>query len=105
MLFTKRDWSGAENLPTQGGFVVCPNHFSYVDPLVFAHFLVDNGHPPRFLGKAERVPGARRRAPSSRHADQIPVYRESGRAADAYRAAVDGGAGRQVRRRSTPRAR
>ena len=45
------------------------------------------GRSPRFLGKNEvfRVPvvGA-----VLRSADQIPVYRESGRAADAYRAAV-----------------
>ena len=88
MLFTKREWSGAQNLPTQGGYVVCPNHYSYVEPLAFGHFLVDHGHSPRYLGKAEVF-----RAPVVgaivRHADQIPVYRESGRAADAYRAAVE----------------
>jgi 1-acyl-sn-glycerol-3-phosphate acyltransferase len=88
MLFTRREWSGAENLPTQGGYVVCPNHYSYVEPLAFGHFLVDNGHSPRYLGKVEVF-----RAPIVgaivRHADQIPVYRETGRAADAYRAAVE----------------
>ena len=87
MLFTKREWSGAENLPAQGGYVVCPNHYSYLEPLVFGHFLVDNGHSPRYLGKIEVF-----RAPVVgaivRGADQIPVYRESGRANDAYRAAV-----------------
>ena len=97
MLFTKREWSGAENLPTEGGYVVCPNHYSYLEPLVFGHFLVDHGHSPRYLGKVEVF-----RAPVVgaivRGADQIPVYRESGRAHDAYRAAVDGGAGRQGRR-------
>ncbi len=84
---TRREWSGAENLPTEGGWVVCPNHVSHVDPLAFAHFLVDHGRSPRFLGKTEvfRVPvvGA-----VLRSADQIPVHRESGRAADAYRSAV-----------------
>ncbi len=88
MLLTRRAWSGAENLPTEGGWVVCPNHVSHVDPLAFAHFLVDHGRSPRFLGKNEvfRVPvvGA-----VLRSADQIPVHRESGRAADAYRSAVD----------------
>ncbi|MBM6400480.1 lysophospholipid acyltransferase family protein [Phycicoccus sonneratiae] len=87
-VLTRRDWSGAEHLPTEGGWVVCPNHVSHVDPLAFAHFLVDHGRSPRFLGKNEvfRVPfvGA-----VLRSADQIPVYRESGRAADAYRAAVE----------------
>ncbi len=87
MLFTKREWSGAENLPAEGGYVICPNHYSYLEPLVFGHFLVDHGHAPRYLGKVEvfkaPVVGA-----IVRNADQIPVYRESGRAADAYRAAV-----------------
>jgi len=87
MLFTKREWSGVENLPTQGGYVVCPNHYSYLEPFVFGHFLVDNGHSPRYLGKVEvftaPVVGA-----IVRNADQIPVHRESGRANDAYRAAV-----------------
>jgi 1-acyl-sn-glycerol-3-phosphate acyltransferase len=86
-LFTRREWSGAERLPTQGGWVVCTNHYSYADPFVFGHFLIDHGCSPRFLGKVEvfRVPvlGAVLRA-----ADQIPVHRESGRAVDAYRSAV-----------------
>ena len=58
MLLTRRDWRGAEHFPSSGGFLVCPNHISYVDPLAFAHFLYDNGHPPFFLGKQEvfRVP-------------------------------------------------
>jgi 1-acyl-sn-glycerol-3-phosphate acyltransferase len=87
MVVTKRDWRGAEHLPTSGGFVVAPNHLSYVDPLAFAHFLVDNGRPPFFLGKEGvfRVPivGA-----ILRGAEQIPVYRNTGQAADAFRAAV-----------------
>ncbi|KRE61698.1 lysophospholipid acyltransferase family protein [Nostocoides sp. Soil756] len=88
MALTRRDWAGAEHLPTEGGWVVCTNHTSYLDPLAFAHFMVDHGRAPRFLGKNEvfRVPvvGA-----VLRSADQIPVYRESGRAVDAYRAAVE----------------
>ena len=88
MLFTRREWSGAENLPSEGGYVVCPNHYSFVEPLVFGHFLVDNGHSPRYLGKVEvfRLPIV---GPIVRRADQIPVYRESERASDAYRAAVE----------------
>lgn len=88
MLLTKRDWRGVEHLPTTGGFVAAPNHLSYFDPLAFAHFLVDNDHPPYFLGKEAvfRVPvvGA-----ILRGAQQIPVYRNTGQAADAFRAAVD----------------
>lgn len=87
MAFTTRRWSGAENLPPEGGFVAVTNHYSHVDPLVFGHFLVDHGYSPRYLGKIEvfRVPvvGA-----VLRGADQIPVHRETGRASDAYRSAV-----------------
>ena len=87
MLLTKRDWRGWEHLPRTGGFVVSPNHISHVDPLAFAHFMFDSGHPPYFLGKESvfRVPvvGA-----ILRGAEQIPVYRNTGRAADAFRAAV-----------------
>lgn len=87
MALTRRDWSGEENLPTDTGYVVCPNHLSHIDPLAFAHFLFDNGHVPLFLGKVEvfNVPvvGA-----ILRGAEQIPVYRETGQAAGAYRAAV-----------------
>ncbi len=87
MVLTKRDWRGAENLPATAGFVAAPNHLSYVDPLSFAHFLVDHDRPPFFLGKEGvfRIPvvGA-----ILRGAEQIPVYRNTGQAADAFRAAV-----------------
>lgn len=88
LLLTKRDWRGWEHFPASGGFVVAPNHVSHVDPLAFAHYLYDSGHPPFFLGKEAvfRVPvvGA-----ILRGAQQIPVYRNTGRAADAFRAAVE----------------
>src|SRR5436190_11987574 len=84
---TKRDWRGVENLPKTGGFVVTPNHLSHLDPLTFAHFMYDNGREPYFLGKEGvfRVPvvGA-----ILRGAEQIPVYRNTGKAVDAFRAAV-----------------
>jgi 1-acyl-sn-glycerol-3-phosphate acyltransferase len=87
MVLTRRDWSGSENLPTEGGWVVVTNHNSHLDPLFFAHYMVDHGRSPRFLGKIEvfNVPvvGA-----VLRSADQIPVHRESGQAVDAYRSAV-----------------
>lgn len=87
MVLTKRDWHGAEHLPRSGGFVVAPNHLSHLDPVIFAHFMYDNGREPYFLGKEGvfRVPvvGA-----ILRGAQQIPVYRNTGRAADAFRAAV-----------------
>ncbi len=86
-LLTKRDWAGEENLP-ETGYVAVTNHYSYLEPLVLGHFLVDHGHTPHYLGKIEvfRIPvvGGILRA-----ADQIPVHRESGRAVDAYRSAVE----------------
>lgn len=89
MVLTKRDWRGAENFPEQGGFVVSPNHISYADPLPFAHFLYDNDHPPYFLAKDSlfKLPAV---GWIVRRSGQIPVYRNSAAAADAYRAAVEG---------------
>ncbi|MEO6997498.1 MAG: lysophospholipid acyltransferase family protein [Terracoccus sp.] len=87
MVLTKRDWRGVENLPTSGGFIVSPNHISYVDPLVFAHFMFDSGREAYFLGKESlfTIPVA---GAVLRRSGQIPVYRGSAAAADSYRAAV-----------------
>jgi 1-acyl-sn-glycerol-3-phosphate acyltransferase len=87
MLLTRRRWTHTDRLPATGGVVVVPNHLSHVDPLVVAHYLYDNGRLPRFLAKAslfdvffvgQILRGAR----------QIPVYRESREAGDAFREAV-----------------
>jgi 1-acyl-sn-glycerol-3-phosphate acyltransferase len=87
MLLTRRDWRGWEHLPEDGGFVVAPNHVSHVDPLTFAHFMHDSGREAYFLGKEAVF-----RAPVAgwivRNAQQIPVYRNTGNAAQAFRAAV-----------------
>ena len=94
LLLTKHDWRGTENLRagihpdgSQESIVVCPNHISWFDPLESAHFLYDNGRPPRYLGKESvfRVPIAGR---IIRGAGQIPVYRETKDAAASVRAAV-----------------
>ncbi len=87
MLLTKRDWRGLENIPREGGFVISPNHFSYFDPLSFAHFVYDSGRPPRFLAKEAvfRIPVIGKLFTA---ADQIPVYRNSADAASAFRRAV-----------------
>jgi 1-acyl-sn-glycerol-3-phosphate acyltransferase len=87
MVFTRRDWSGAEYLPSAGGFVVCPNHISHVDPFAFAHFLYDNGYPPFFLAKSE-VFGIPVLGRLLTWAQQIPVYRGTSQAAQAFSAAV-----------------
>jgi 1-acyl-sn-glycerol-3-phosphate acyltransferase len=87
MVLTRRDWQGGNNLPASGGCVVAVNHVSEFDPLPFAHFVYDNGRIPRFLGKAEvfKVPIAGRILAS---AGQIPVYRLTSDAAQAFSAAV-----------------
>lgn len=85
-LVTRRDWSGGEHLPTEGGFIVAANHYSEVDPLMLAHFLVDHGRPPFFLAKSSlfEVPGL---GAALRHLQQVPVYRASSKAGDALVAA------------------
>ena len=83
----KRDWRGAENIPASGPIICVSNHISYLDPLVFAHFLHDNGRAPRFLGKAELftlpIVGT-----VLRGAGQVPVERESANARHAFDHAI-----------------
>jgi 1-acyl-sn-glycerol-3-phosphate acyltransferase len=75
-LFMSRDWKGAQNIPAQGRVIVASNHMSYLDVLVFSHFLYRNGRAPRYLGKANifRVPVIGRILLA---AGQIPVERET----------------------------
>jgi 1-acyl-sn-glycerol-3-phosphate acyltransferase len=86
-LFTRQDWRGAEHLPTDTGFVACVNHISYLDPLSVAHFLHDNGYPPRFLAKESlfRIPVGGR---IMHGAGQIPVRRGAADAGQALGAAM-----------------
>ena len=88
LLLTKRDWHGMQHLPKDGGWIAAPNHMSYFDPFVVALFLYDSGFPPFFLGKEAvfRIPVFGKLVKWS---GQIPVYRGTGQAAGAYRAAVD----------------
>ncbi|KJY38397.1 MULTISPECIES: 1-acyl-sn-glycerol-3-phosphate acyltransferase [Streptomyces] len=83
----KRDWRGMEHIPADGGFITAVNHNSYLDPLSYAHFQYNTGRVPRLLAKAGlfKVPfvGA-----ILRGSGQIPVYRETTNALDAFRAAV-----------------
>jgi 1-acyl-sn-glycerol-3-phosphate acyltransferase len=87
MLVTRRDWRGVEKLPTDGGFVLAPNHISHLDPILISHFMVDHGVTPRFLAKdtlfAVKGLGAILTA-----AEQIPVHRSTEGAAQSLRSAV-----------------
>jgi 1-acyl-sn-glycerol-3-phosphate acyltransferase len=87
IVFTKRDWRGASNIPAEGGLIVVSNHMTYADPLAIGHFLYDNGRAPRFLAKASlfKAPVLGRLL---RGAGQIPVHRASKDASLAFRDAV-----------------
>jgi 1-acyl-sn-glycerol-3-phosphate acyltransferase len=90
---TRREWRGAENMPTDRGFIAASNHMTNIDPLTFAHFLWDNGFAPKILAKASlfKVPVMR----GVLHATgQIPVHRNTtaaGESLDAAVAAVEAG--------------
>ena len=75
-LFMSRDWKGAQNIPASGRVIVASNHMSYLDVLVFTHFLFRNGRAPRYLGKVGvfRVPVIGKILLAS---GQIPVERET----------------------------
>ncbi|MGC5344487.1 lysophospholipid acyltransferase family protein [Streptomyces sp. DT24] len=83
----KRDWRGMAHIPAEGGFITAVNHNSYLDPLSYGHFQYNSGRVPRFLAKAGlfRTPFI---GMMLRGTGQIPVYRETTNAKDAFRAAV-----------------
>lgn len=79
---------GGEHVPRTGGVLLACNHVSFCDPIFDVAFVVCHGRMPRFLAKAELwgTPVVRQVLAGGRH---IPVYRQSARATDAYREAVD----------------
>jgi 1-acyl-sn-glycerol-3-phosphate acyltransferase len=88
LLFTRRDWRGAEHLPVRGGFIAAVNHVSELDPLVVGHFLLKHRRPARFLAKSELF----RKPPMKwivEGAKQIPVHRNAADASAALQPAVD----------------
>jgi len=88
LLLFKRDWRGAEHIPAEGGFITVVNHNSYLDPLSYAHFQYNTGRVPRFLAKDSLFRGGFVGA-VMRGTGQIPVYRDTVDAANAFRAAVE----------------
>jgi 1-acyl-sn-glycerol-3-phosphate acyltransferase len=70
----KFDIRGRENVPATGAFVLAPNHFTNIDPVIIGAALYKVGRMPRYLAKASlfAVPvlGAIMRA-----SGQVPVER------------------------------
>ena len=87
LAFTRHRWIDAEKLPVEGGCVVVGNHISHLDPFTFAHLIYDHGRIPRYLAKSEvfDIPLGGKLV---RNAGQIPVYRLTTDASQAFRAAV-----------------
>lgn len=93
-MMSKR-WRGAENLPRDTGFIVCPNHVTEIDPVVVGHFLYNNGVLPHFLAKASlfTVPVVGR---VLRATLQVPVERTTAganRSLEVAREAIERGGG------------
>ncbi|MER7207335.1 lysophospholipid acyltransferase family protein [Streptosporangium sp. NPDC000239] len=51
-LLVRKDWRGAERLPPTGGVILAVNHLSWLDPVLVAHYLYNNGRWPTILAKA-----------------------------------------------------
>ncbi|MDT0308232.1 lysophospholipid acyltransferase family protein [Streptomyces sp. DSM 44917] len=87
LLLFRRDWRGMEHIPAEGGFLTAVNHNSYVDPLSYAHFQYNTGRVPRFLAK-DSLFGQGFVGRFMRGSGQIPVFRGTTDATEAFRAAV-----------------
>ncbi|MEL7209399.1 MAG: HAD-IB family hydrolase, partial [Actinomycetota bacterium] len=53
MPFVRFDVDGVDNIPSDGGALICGNHRSYFDPLAIAVTIARAGRPTRALGKKE----------------------------------------------------
>lgn len=51
--FAQFDIDGTENIPSEGGAILCGNHRSYFDVMAIAVTVAKTGRPVRFLGKKE----------------------------------------------------
>lgn len=69
-------------LPKQGAFILAPNHYSEIDPVIMGRFMWGLGRVPRFLAKGSlfRIPVIGRILAAS---GQIPVEREGRGRSDA----------------------
>jgi 1-acyl-sn-glycerol-3-phosphate acyltransferase len=68
---------GTENVPAHGAFVLAPNHYSEIDPLVMGVAMWKVGRMPRYLAKASlfKIPGI---GALLRASGQVPVERAGG---------------------------
>ncbi|MET0990741.1 MAG: lysophospholipid acyltransferase family protein [Glaciihabitans sp.] len=75
-----------EKVPATGAFVLSPNHYSEIDPIVMGLALWKVGRMPRYLAKASlfRIPVV---GWALRRSGQIPVERANSRTADPLAAA------------------
>jgi 1-acyl-sn-glycerol-3-phosphate acyltransferase len=94
IVWTRRNWSGMEHIPPDGGVILVFNHMSHFDPFAAAHYVYDAGRWPQYLAKASvfKIPvvGA-----ILRKVRQIPVQRgttDAVKALDQAVEAVRGGA-------------
>ena len=85
-LMAKLRLSGVENVPKTGAFVLAPNHYSEIDPLVIGVAMWKIGRMPRYMAKASlfTVPVVGKLLHAS---GQIPVERAGSRGSDPLAAA------------------
>ncbi|GAA3322929.1 lysophospholipid acyltransferase family protein [Paeniglutamicibacter sulfureus] len=74
-LMIGRTWQDFEKLPS-GGFILCPNHVTEIDPLVVGHAIYSSKRYPRYLAKESlfKVPVL---GNMLRRTGQVPVARTS----------------------------
>lgn len=84
-LLIGRTWQDFDKLP-QGGFILCPNHVTEIDPLVVGHAIYSSKRYPRYLAKESlfKVPVL---GTLLRNTGQIPVARTSAGASHSLKAA------------------
>jgi 1-acyl-sn-glycerol-3-phosphate acyltransferase len=88
IVLTKREWSGMDRIPGDGGVIFAANHMSEFDPFVVGHYVYDSGRWPQYLAKSSlwKIPVLGGLLTAVR---QIPVDRGTVDAAKALDAAVE----------------
>ncbi|WP_313814410.1 lysophospholipid acyltransferase family protein [Glutamicibacter sp.] len=80
-----KTWNGFDNLPS-GGYILCPNHLTEIDPLVVGHAIYSNGRLPRWMAKESLF-----KPPVlgwiMRETGQVPVARSASGAGESLKAA------------------